>query len=446
MGASASRCRGSYQERDFGYSQVSVPNGWRPFRGDENNWGTIPQPGSPGSENITNRPDATDIYSVPQNLNFSINGVQRKRTNGQVAFQWAPTDAITTTLDYTYSENKIQQQRNELSVWFNFGPSVTSWTDGPVAAPIIYSEIINPATSDLSMGGMQLANVNENKSLGFNVAWEVSDGLDLALDYHDSSAETRPDSPWGSAGVLGVAAFVRGTTTADFSGDFPVLTVALPPGVAAVAPSQALVTGSVFQNAFTRADIKQLQLSGRAEFGEASGLDFGLSRTEVENRTAYGFMQRDTWGGVGTPADYDDSIWFPDNMGNYFDALLRFERPALHRPVPAVRLRTPAQSRRRTHRTSGLVPGAEQVRARPAHPGEIHRRVRAVHDDLRLADAARRRDRRALGKHPKSPHRRWCRSRPASRGARRTNSTWSSPIRPSPRSRANTITCCPTWT
>ena len=114
---------------------------------------------------------------MPQNLNFSVNGVQRKRTNGQVAFQWAPTDAITTTLDYTYSENKIQQQRNELSVWFNFGPSVTSWTDGPVAAPIIYSETINPATSDLSMGGMQLANVNENKSLGFNVAWEVSDGL-----------------------------------------------------------------------------------------------------------------------------------------------------------------------------------------------------------------------------------------------------------------------------
>ena len=62
-----------------------------------------------------------------------------------------------------------------------------------------------------------------------------------------------------------------------------------------------------------------MQLSGRAEFGEASGLDFGVSQTEVNNRTAYGFMQRDTWGGVGTPADYDDTIWSPDNMGNYFD-------------------------------------------------------------------------------------------------------------------------------
>ncbi|NDK39833.1 TonB-dependent receptor [Pseudoxanthomonas gei] len=317
---------GSFQKRDFGYSQVSVPNGWRPFRGDENNWGTIPQPGSPGSENIINRPGPTDIYSVPQNLNYSVNGVQRERTNGQITLQWAPTDRVTATLDYTYSENKIQQQRNELSVWFNYGPSSSSWTDGPVAAPIVYSEALtfngngDPNYSDVSMGGMKLANVNENKSLGFNVEWEVNDRLDLAFDYHDSSAETRPDSPYGSAGVLGASAFVRATTTADFSRDFPVLTITLPPGVAQVAPSQALVSGSVFQNAYTRSEIEQGQISGRFELGDYSGLDFGVSSTEVNNRTAYGFMQRDTWGGVGTPADYADDIWTPDNMGRYFDA------------------------------------------------------------------------------------------------------------------------------
>lgn len=318
---------GSYQERDFGFSQVSVPNGWRAFRGDENNWGTIPQPGTPGSENITNRPDPTDIYSVPQNLNYSVNGVQRQRTNGQVTLQYAPTDRVTATLDYTYSENKIQQQRNELSVWFNFGPSVSSWTDGPVAAPLIYSETIPGANSDLSMGGMKLANVNENKSLGFNVEWEVNDALKLEFDYHDSSAETRPDGGWGSAGVLGVAAFVRGNTTADFSRDFPVLTVALPPGVTQVSPSQAMVTGSVFQNAYTKSEIEQGQISGRFELGDYSGLDFGVSATEVNNRTAYGFMQRDTWGGIAfadgtaaTPGDFDDGIWSVDNMGSYFDA------------------------------------------------------------------------------------------------------------------------------
>ena len=58
--------------------------------------------------------------------------------------------------------------------------------------------------------------------------WEVNDSLSFELDYHDSVAESTPDSEFGSAGVLGVAAFIRGTTTVDFSSDFPILNVALP--------------------------------------------------------------------------------------------------------------------------------------------------------------------------------------------------------------------------
>ena len=195
----------SYQERNSGFNQAAVGNGWRAFAGDENNWGTIPQPGPPGSENITNRPDATDTYSVPQNLGYSVNGIERKRTNGQLALQWRPVDALTATLDYTYSENKIQTERNELSVWFNFGPSTSTWTDGPVAGPLVYTELIPAANSDLSMGGAKFATKNENKSLGFNLAWEVTDRLGLQLDYHDSSAESGADSPYGSNAVLGVA-------------------------------------------------------------------------------------------------------------------------------------------------------------------------------------------------------------------------------------------------
>ena len=311
----------SYQERDFGFSQAAVANGWARFRGDDaTSWNRLPQPGEPGYELITNRPGADDIYSRPQNLGYSVNGVQRQRTNGQLTLQYAPTERITTTLDYTYSENKIQQQRNELSVWFNYGPGTSSWTDGPVSAPIIYSENIPAGNADIAMGGMELANRNENKSLGFNVEWEVNDALDLAFDYHDSSAETSPDSPFGSAGVLGAAAFIRGTTTADFSGDFPIVNIQLPAGVSGVSPSQALVTGSVFHNAYNRSEVEQGQLSGKFKLGDYSALDFGVSSTEVNNRTAYGYMQRDTWGGVGTPADYEDSIWYVDDMSRYFDS------------------------------------------------------------------------------------------------------------------------------
>ena len=348
---------GSYQERDYGFSQASVANGWARFAGDDgSSWNRLPLPGEPGYDRITNRPGPDDIYSRPQNTGYSVNGVQRQRTNGQLVLQWAPTDNVTTTLDYTYAEQLVQQRRNELSVWFNYGPGASSWTDGPVSAPDIYSEDIafncNEAGecrgADIAMGGMELATKNENKSLGFNVDWKVNDRLGLEFDFHDSSAESRPDSPYGSAGVLGVAAFVRGTTTADYTGDLPLVNIALPPGVSGVDPSQALVTGSVFHNAYTRSEVQQGQVKGRFEIGDYSGLDFGVALTDVDNRTAYAYMQRDTWSGVGTPADYQDSIWRLDDMSRYFDAFsghgddfwssqfLMFDFPTLRRRVVEV--------------------------------------------------------------------------------------------------------------
>ncbi len=320
---------GSYQERDLGYNQAAVANGWRPFAGDENNWGTIPQPGTPGSQNIINRPGPTDIYSVPQNLVYSVNGLKRQRTNGQLTFQFAPTDNITTTLDYTYSQNKIQQQRNELSVWFNFGPSTSSWTNGPVAGPNFYSETINPANSDLAMGGAAFATKSDNDSIGFNVEWDVSNDLGLEFDIHSSSAETGADSPYGSNAVLGTAGFFRGTTTVDFTRDFPVMSVQLPPGMSSIDPSAMLVTGSSFRNSYMKSDVDQGQIKGHFDFAEASRLDFGVSITNVKNRTAFSNVQRDTWGGATSPADYPDSVWHLQPVRPFFDNINGSGNPAL---------------------------------------------------------------------------------------------------------------------
>ncbi|HKE96764.1 MAG TPA: TonB-dependent receptor, partial [Povalibacter sp.] len=255
----------------------------------------------------------------PQNLNYSVNGIERKRTNGQIALQFAPVESVVATLDYTYSENKIAQQRNELSVWFNFGPSVTSWTDGPVAAPTSYSETIAPATSDLSMGGAKFATKNENKSLGFNVGWNVTENFALHLDLHDSTAESGADSPYGSNAVLGVAGFYRGTTTADFTHDFPVMSVVLPPGQTGINASMMQVTGSSFRNSYMKSEVKQAQLSGDLTFGEDSRLDFGVALTDVDNRSAFANVQQDSWGGATNPGDYPDDVWHADTVRKYFD-------------------------------------------------------------------------------------------------------------------------------
>ena len=305
---------GSYQERDLGFNQASVPNGWRSFKGDENNWGTIPQPGQPGSERITNRPGPNDIYSVPQNLNYSVNGVQRKRTNGQLTLQFAPIDSVKATLDYTYSENKVQTRRNDLSAWFNFGPSTSSWTNGPAAAPTLYSEIISPPTSDIAMGGARFGVKNQNKSTGFNLAWKVSDRFSTELDAHSSTATSGRDSPYGTNAVLGSAQFTRGTTTVDFTQNFPVLSI----DSVALDPAKMLATGSSFRNSYMKSGIDQAQWHGKYILEDTSKLNFGVSVTKVDNRSAYANVQRDTWGGVGTAADYPDSAFVQHAVAPYF--------------------------------------------------------------------------------------------------------------------------------
>ena len=87
---------GSYQERDSGSATAHVPGGWRPFIdtpqasgiGDGSN---LPKPGQPGSENIVNRPGPNDVYSLPQNMEYAINRVQRqRRSHGRCARQARP--------------------------------------------------------------------------------------------------------------------------------------------------------------------------------------------------------------------------------------------------------------------------------------------------------------------------------------------------------------------
>ena len=315
---------GSSQKRDLGYNQATI-GGWRTFAGSENNWGTIPQTGKPGSERITNRPGPNDVYSVPQSVGYSMNGLQRERTNGQLTLQYAPSKDITATLDYTYSENRIQTKRNDLSSWFNFGPSTSSWTNGPAAAPKFYSETIDPATSDLAMGGAQFATKNENRSTGFNLAWKASDRLGLEFDAHRSTAESGANSPYGSNAVLGTASFNRGTTSVDFTQDLPVMSIA----GSNIDASQQQVTGSSFRNSYTLSSVEQGQLKGKYKFEDESKLGFGLGATTVNNRSAFANVQRDTWGGATNAADYPDSVWHADTLRQYFGRINGSNNPAL---------------------------------------------------------------------------------------------------------------------
>jgi TonB-dependent receptor len=322
---------GSYQERHLGYNQAAVGGGWIVSRGDA---GALANQSNARPEDITNRPDPDDLYSLPQNLIYSVNGVQRQRTNGQLTLQYAPTKDLTATLDYTYSELKLQNKRNELSAWFNFGPSSSSWTDGPIASPKFYSETLGPGTSplrrglaDLAMAGADFATKNENKSAGLNLAWKASDKLRFEFDAHSSSAESGADSPFGSNNSLGTASFNRATTAVDFTRDFPVLSIY----DSNIDPALMQVTGSSFRNSYMKSEVDQGQLKGQFKVDDVSRLDFGLSLTKVNNRSAFSNVQQDDWGGLqSSSGDVPDEVWKAEQLRNYFSKISGSDSASLY--------------------------------------------------------------------------------------------------------------------
>lgn len=317
----------SYQERSLGYSQAAVGGGWIVTRGNAGALVTANQ------ADIVNRPEATDIYALPQNVIYSVNGVQRQRTNGQLVLQFEPVKGLRATLDYTYSELKLQTKRNELSAWFNFGPSSSSWTDGPIASPNVYSETLGPGSSplrrplaDLAMAGADFATRNENKSTGFNLSWKVSDRLRLELDAHSSTAESGADSPWGSNNVIGTASQNRGTTSVDFTRDLPVLSIADTQAVAALMD----VRGSSFRNSYMKSNVDQTQVKGQFKLTPDTKLDFGLSLNTVKNRSAFSNVQQDDWDGNNTsPDQFPDQIFRPQQLRPYFSQIRGSGNPAM---------------------------------------------------------------------------------------------------------------------
>lgn len=299
----------SYQERDNGLNEAYV-NGWRTFSGAQNDggWGTIPD-----NANQVNRPGATDIYSVPQQVGYTINEYSRERLNGQLALQWQATEQLRATVDYTYSEVELQHTFDDYSAWFNFGEQSTEFDGAAIATPLIYTE--NLLGQDFTLKAGQDASKTQNDSIGFNLDWQATDRLSFELDYHDSTAESAPNSPLGDVSQLAASAFTRDQTTLIINGDIPILSLGLRDSPT---PDDFIVTGSTFENNFDRMELSQTAVKGEFDLNDTSRINFGVQMTEVNNRSASSIVQRNDWGGTTQVGDIADLLT-PASGTNLFD-------------------------------------------------------------------------------------------------------------------------------
>lgn len=308
---------GSYQERDSGVNTGTVGD-YNNFAGTvDQDWasGTAQWGGLPRDANQINRPGDSDIYAVPQSLGYEIAEFSRERINGQLTMQWQPTDNLRATVDYTYSEVDFERTFNNYSGWFNYGGQQSEFSDGPIASPIVYTEV--GSAPDFAMAAGRDGVRTENNSIGVNLQWQVNDRLSLALDHHNSDAKSGASGNNGTASQLAIASFTRERTTAIFDGDLPILNLGLS---RALDPNDLIVTGSVFDNKATEMEIQQTKVSGRFDFAETSSIDFGIQLTDVDNTSQFSNVQRNTWGGTTQPGDIADLLT-PASSAGAFDQI-----------------------------------------------------------------------------------------------------------------------------
>ncbi|MCM2679376.1 TonB-dependent receptor [Echinimonas agarilytica] len=261
----------AYQERDSTEKYANV-DGWLSNPDHSASTGPI----------VDNNQNPYGNTWYARNMGFGQSENERTRTNGQLVLQWAPADNIEATLDYTYSKLELD---SEITAW-------GQWLNGS-AANFLGGEIDEHGTYVLAKetGGDYMARVannsieNENKSLGFNLKWQVTDTLDLTFDAHSSNAKAEAvDNGSFSFMILGAAGASSDFTFDARGNEIPTLAMNWNDS-SGLEASDYRPLFAMNNAGMNDTDVDQFQLSGtwvNDSNDSLTSIDFGIARTEFE--------------------------------------------------------------------------------------------------------------------------------------------------------------------
>ena len=139
-------------------------------------------------------------HFFPKDMNYSIEDLERERTNGQVTLQYAPIDDIVVTLDYTASRAITGSNSIGWGIWNEFGGNINGY-ELDENGTALFADI---SGNDASFTANRSTTEVTARSVGLNVDWQINDQWQIAVDYHDSNNETDngADDGLGSAGQV----------------------------------------------------------------------------------------------------------------------------------------------------------------------------------------------------------------------------------------------------
>ena len=152
----------------------------------------------PGNAVVTNNNARADgAFFYPSGLLYKNMDNERTRENLQTTLQWEQ-GIVTATLDYTISSVNGKQYGVEAGSWLS-GWDTTAMTvnaNGAVTSAFVNGTYFN---GGIFNNNFKWANDDtNNKSIGLNLEFRLTDNFTLTADYHDSSAGYK-GNPGGSA-------------------------------------------------------------------------------------------------------------------------------------------------------------------------------------------------------------------------------------------------------
>ena len=246
---------------------------------------------------ITNAPtDLDQFVTLPRDSRYEFAEFERERANGQLVMQFAPSEELTLTADYTFAVNKGTEEKSQFYNWFNRPFTEVVFDDSPVPSAVYLKE--NAKNKGGGQTQILRATKDELNSFGFNAEYLVNDSLALTFDVHSSTAEVTPYAPMGFTEIntgldhkYGNSSTDSVTQSVDYSGDIPVRTVETHSGATVMQPERvASQVANGMRTIIQKNEIDQYDFSADWELDDGANLKVGAnyrSQTNVADRTNY---------------------------------------------------------------------------------------------------------------------------------------------------------------